>query len=199
MNKNLNKMVKISLLSVLALLFMFIEVPLPIFPSFLKIEVSDIPAVVGAIIYGPLAGVVIELVKNLLHGVLMTSTGFVGELANFIVGSAFVIPIGLIYNRTNIKFKLLVSSILGIILMVIAAAVGNYFVFLPLYEKVMGWNLNDFVAMGAAINSSITSVKSLVILSIAPFNVLKGVIVSVVITVIIKPLSSIIEKEKKFI
>lgn len=199
MNKNLNKMVKISLLSVLALLFMFIEVPLPIFPSFLKIEVSDIPAVVGAIIYGPLAGVVIELVKNLLHGVLMTSTGFVGELANFIVGSAFVIPIGLIYNRTNIKFKLLVSSILGIILMVIAAAVGNYFVFLPLYEKVMGWNLNDFVAMGAAINSSITSVKSLVILSIAPFNVLKGVIVSVVITVIIKPLSSIIEKEKKVI
>ena len=199
MNKNLNKMVKISLLSVLALLFMFIEVPLPIFPSFLKIEVSDIPAVVGAIIYGPLAGVVIELVKNLLHGVLMTSTGFVGELANFIVGSAFVIPIGLIYNRTDIKFKLLVSSILGIILMVIAAAVGNYFVFLPLYEKVMGWNLNDFVAMGAAINSSITSVKSLVILSIAPFNVLKGVIVSVVITVIIKPLSSIIEKEKKVI
>lgn len=199
MNKKLNKMVKISILSVLALIFMFIEVPLPIFPSFLKIEVSDIPAVVGAIIYGPLAGVIIELIKNLLHGVLMTSTGFVGELANFIVGSAFVIPIGLIYNRTNIKFKLLVSAILGVILMVIAAAVGNYFVFLPLYEKVMGWHLDDFVAMGAAINSSITSVKSLVILSIAPFNVLKGVIVSVVITVIIKPLSSIIEKEKKVI
>ena len=199
MNKKLNKMVKISILSVLALIFMFIEVPLPIFPSFLKIAVSDIPAVVEAIIYGPLAGVIIELIKNLLDGVLMTSTGFVGELANFIVGSAFVIPIGLIYNRTNIKFKLLVSAILGVILMVIAAAVGNYFVFLPLYEKVMGWHLDDFVAMGAAINSSITSVKSLVILSIAPFNVLKGTIVAVVTAVIVKPLSSIIEKEKKAI
>ena len=83
--------------------------------------------------------------------------------------------------------------------MVIAAAVGNYFVFLPLYEKVMGWHLDDFVAMGAAINSSITSVKSLVILSIAPFNVLKGTIVAVVTAVIVKPLSSIIEKEKKAI
>lgn len=199
MNKNLNKMVKISLLSVLALIFMFIEVPLPIFPSFLKIEVSDIPAIVGAIIYGPLAGVIIELIKNLLHGVLMTSTGFVGELANFIVGSAFVIPVGLVYNRTNIKFKLLVSSLLGVICMVLVAAIGNYFVFLPLYEKVMGWHLNDFVAMGKAINNSITSVKSLVILSIAPFNVIKGAIVSVVTALIIKPLSSVIEKEKKII
>ena len=199
MNKKLNKMVQLSILSVLALIFMFIEVPLPIFPSFLKIEVSDIPAIVGAIIYGPLAGVIIELIKNLLHGVLMTSTGFVGELANFIVGSAFVIPVGVVYNRTNIKFKLLVSSLLGVICMVLVAAIGNYFVFLPLYEKVMGWHLNDFVAMGKAINSSITSVKSLVILSIAPFNVIKGAIVSVVTALIIKPLSSVIEKEKKII
>ena len=83
--------------------------------------------------------------------------------------------------------------------MVLVAAIGNYFVFLPLYEKVMGWHLNDFVAMGKAINSSITSVKSLVILSIAPFNVIKGAIVSVVTALIIKPLSSVIEKEKKII
>src|SRR3712207_5489248 len=101
-HNNLNKMIKISLLSVMAFILMFFEVSMPIFPNFLKIDISDLPALLGSFALGPLEGVGIELFKNILHVIFKgTQTGLVGEFANFIVGAVFVLIAGYIYRRSE--------------------------------------------------------------------------------------------------
>ncbi len=98
-NSKLNKLVKISVLGTIGFLLMFIEIPIPIFPEFLKIDISDIPALVGGFALGPVAGILIEFMKNILHGIFKGSTVFVGEIANFLVGSVLVGISAYIYKK----------------------------------------------------------------------------------------------------
>ena len=96
-DEKLVKLTKISLLSVMAFLLMYIELPIPIFPVFLKIDISDLPALLGAFALGPISGVLIELFKNILHGLLSGKADLIGELANFLVGSCLVLVLSLIH------------------------------------------------------------------------------------------------------
>lgn len=100
-------LVKVALLSAISFILMFIEMPIPIFPSFLKIDISDIPALVAGLTLGPIAGVFVEFVKNILHLITSTSTGGVGELANVIVGGSFVLTASVIYRKNKTKASLL--------------------------------------------------------------------------------------------
>lgn len=196
-NQKLNKMIKVSMLSVIAFLLMFLELATPFFPSFLKIDISDLPALIGAFAFGPLAGVAIEFLKNLLHGVFIGGTGFIGEIANFIVGSVFVVTAGILYSKNKSKKTAIIGMILGTLLMTAVASVLNFYVFLPLYEKVLGFPIAAIVAMGNAINPSITNLNTFIVWAIMPFNFIKGIIISIITIPIYKRVSTVIHNERR--
>ncbi|MGY0374396.1 ECF transporter S component [Clostridium sp. JNZ J1-5] len=196
-NRKLNTMIKISLLSVMAFILMFFEVSVPLFPEFLKIDISDLPALLGAFALGPVEGVGIELFKNILKLIFKgTQTGFVGEFANFIVGAILVGTAGSIYKIKKSKKTAILGLLAGSIAMSIVASVLNYTIFLPLYAKAFKAPIEAFVAMGAKVNPSIKNVKDLVMWSILPFNLLKGIVVSVITVPIYKSVSPILHKEE---
>lgn len=182
-------MAKISLLSVLAFVLMLWEFPVPFFPTFLKIDLSDIPAIVGGLALGPLAGVLIQLFKNLMH-LIKTTTGGVGELANFIIGSAFVLPASYFYFKEKTKKNAFWGLIIGIISMSIVGAIANYYILIPFYSNFMP--IEQIVKMGTLVNKNITSVKSLVFYGIIPFNLFKGIVISFITIFIYKKISRLL-------
>ena len=194
-NEKLVRLIKISLLAVMAFLLMYIELPIPIFPEFLKIDISDLPALLGAFALGPVAGVIIELFKNILHGMLASKTAFIGELANFLVGSCLILVSGYIYKVRKSKKGAIVGLLIGVVCMSIFAAILNYFVVLPLYETVLGFPISAVVGMGSKLNHNINDLNSFVIWMIIPFNIFKGIIISAMTLALYKSVSPILHKE----
>lgn len=194
-NKKLNRLVKMSLLGVIGFLLMFVELATPLFPPFLKIDISDLPALIGAFALGPGAGVAIELLKNILHGIFVGGTAFVGEFANFSIGSALVFSAGYIYNKRKTKTTAIYALIVGTLVMTVAASVLNYYVLLPLYEKILNFPISAVVGMGNKVNSNIKDLNTFIIWSIAPFNLIKGVIVSALTMVAYKSVSIILNED----
>jgi len=200
-DQKLVKLIKISLLAVMAFLLMYIELPIPIFPVFLTIDISDLPALLGAFALGPIAGVIVELFKNILHGLLAGKTDLVGELANFLVGSCLVLVSGYIYRARKSKGGAVIALVIGTMVMSVFAGLLNYFIVLPLYVKLAGYSIEGVVKMGTMINHNIKDLKSFIILSIIPFNILKGIVVSVVTLGLYKRVSPLLHKkniESKF-
>ena len=195
-NSKLNKLVKISVLGTIGFLLMFIEIPIPIFPDFLQIDISDIPALVGGFALGPVAGILIEFMKNILHSIFKGSTVFVGEFANFLVGSVLVGVSSYIYKRDKTKKGALVGLAIGTICMSLVAGLFTYYVLLPLYEKALNFPIKAIVAIGNKLNPKIVDLKSFIFWSIIPFNLLKGAIVSLITSVIYKSVSPILHEEK---
>ena len=188
---NIKNMTKISILSVIAFILMQIEFPIPIFPSFLKIDLSDLPALVGGFALGPIVGILIELFKNLMH-LIQTSTSGVGELANFLVGVALVAPASLIYYRNKTRNKSgsgLVGCTIG---MGIVGGLSNYYILLPFYANVLKFPIEAIVEMGSLVNSNIVDLNSLIFYAIIPFNILKGIVLSVITMLIYKRISSLL-------
>ncbi|SFB06551.1 ECF transporter S component [Clostridium frigidicarnis] len=193
-NKRLGTLIKISFLSAMAFLLMLIELPLPIFPAFLKIDLSDLPALVGAFALGPVAGVAIEFLKNILIILIKGSaTAMVGEVANFFIGSILVFVSGYIYKKRNTRKNAIIGLILGTIFMTIAASIINYLVLIPVYSKAFGMPLDAIIGMGTAINSNITDLSTLIVWAIVPFNLIKGFIVSFVTVAIYKKISVVLK------
>ena len=190
---SVNTLVKIALLSVISYLIMFLEIPLFFFPGFLKIDLSDIPALLGAFTLGPAAGIMIELVKNFLHFITKTSTGGVGEFANFLVGIAFVVPAAVVYNQKRSKQGAIMGMVLGIVVMAAVGALANYYILLPFYGKIMP--MEQIIAWSASANKAIVDMKTLILYAIIPFNILKGVVVSIVTAALYKKLSPILRTE----
>lgn len=188
---NVSTMTKVAMLSVIAFVLMQLELLIPIFPAFLKIDVSDLPALIGAFALGPFAGVAIEAVKNILH-LLQTTTGGVGELANFVIGSAIIVPAALIYKKNKSKKSAIIGLAIGTVAMAITGALANYFVLIPFYTAFMP--IDAIVGMGTAVNHNINSVWDLVLLGILPFNLFKGVVLSVLTLILYKHLSPILHK-----
>ena len=175
-----SSMVKIGMLSGLGVILILLNFPLPIFPAFLKIDLSDAPALVGTFYMGPAAGVLIQLLKNILKFIIDNNTGGVGELANFLVGTAYVVPLGLIFQKNQSRAAVLWGSVLSILSMTITAAVLNYYVFIPAFAWVLGYPVSAFVDMAAKVNSSIVDLRTLILYGIVPFNLFKSTIISVV-------------------
>ena len=174
------ELVTIGLFSALAYVLMLLESPG--YLGFLRIEFSDVPAILGGLCYGPAAGVFIELIKNLIK-VLSTKTIGAGELSNFLVGSAFVIPLSIIYRKWKGKHKLLVGYVVSVISMCIAGMLVNYFITVPIYSNMFGGMeaLIGFVGgMTPGFLPTIDSIWKLIVIGITPFNVVKGTMMAVV-------------------
>ena len=188
---SVSTMTKVAMLSVIAFILMLIELPLPIFPGFLKIDLSDVPALIAGFALGPVAGIAVEAIKNILH-LLRTTTGGVGELANFIIGSALVLPSAILYTRHKSRNSAIIGLGIGTVLMAAAGALANYYVLIPFYTNFMP--IDAIVAMGTVVNSNITSVVSLILFGIVPFNLFKGLVIALFTMLLYKRISPILSK-----
>ena len=185
---------KIGILSAVAIVLMYLEFSLPIFPVFLKFDFGDIPALLGAFSMGPLAGIFIQLIKNIGH-LPATHTMMVGELANFIMGSVFVGTAGLIYKYKKTRSGAIISLISATIALTISGALINYYISIPFYIEVLGMTLEDIVALTRAVgNTFVTDLRSLIVFAFVPFNLLKGSVISLVVGLLYKRLSPILHK-----
>ena len=189
--------VQIGMLSAIAIILMQFEVPLPFAPPFYKIDFSEIPVLVGCFVMGPLAGAVVELIKVILNMVISgTTTGGVGDIANFLIGCAMCIPAGMIYKKYHTKKSALVGMTVGTIFMTAIGCLLNAYVLLPVYAKVFELPMDALIEMGTAVNPSITGVSTFVVLAVAPFNLLKGVLVSLIVFLTYKKISPIFKMNK---
>lgn len=188
----ITKLTVTAMLTAIAVVLQYIEVSVPLVPSFLKLDFSDIPELIGAFVISPMYGVIICFLKNLIH-LPMTSSVAVGELSNFILGAVFVFVAGMIYKRNKTKKNALIASLTGAIAMAVLSVVTNYFVVYPVYAQLWaGGDMQVILNMYKAIlPASDTLLKSLIIFNL-PFTFVKGIIVAIVTMIIYKPLSNLI-------
>ncbi|WIF93919.1 ECF transporter S component [Caminicella sporogenes] len=183
----ISNMVKISFLSVLSFVIMLIEIPVPFFPGFLKIDLSDVPALVAGFTLGPIGGILVEFIKNLLHFIIKTDTGGVGEFANFLIGIALVIPSATMYRIKRVRKMAFLGMGFGIILMGIVGALANYYILIPFYAKMMP--IEQIIAWSSAANGAIKDLKTLILYGILPFNIIKGIVIVIFTSAIYKKIS----------
>lgn len=192
---NTRTMVKVSILGAFSFLLMLFDFPLWFAPTFLKFDFSDVPGLIGSFALGPFAGVLVQLVKNLLNlAIEGTDTAAVGELANFIVGSIFVYTAGYIYHRNKTFKTAIIGMVLGTLAMTVVMSLANYFVMIPLYAKLFGWPIEDIVALGSAVNKYVVDFKTLILFAVVPFNIVKGIIVTLITTLLYKRVSPILKR-----
>ena len=163
-----------AMLSAVAYLLAFVEFPVPLSPSFARMDLSDFPALIGAFAFGPLSGLLIELVKNALQ-LLTTSTGGIGEIANFLMGASYVVAAGVLYKHRKTKKTALLACVAASFVMGIAAALANYFILLPLFETFMP--LDQLIASFGAFLPFIHTKLDIVLFNALPFNILKGLVI----------------------
>lgn len=177
----------VAMFSAVAALLMLIEIPLFFAPAFYKIDLSEIPVLICAFYLGPVAGVVTELVKVLLKLLLKgTTTAFVGDFANFVVGCALVLPASVVYHANKSRKTAVIGMVIGTLVMTIFGSLFNGVYLLPKFSQLYGMPLDAIVAMGTQVNGAIHSVSTLVLFAVVPFNILKGVIVSLVTLLLYK-------------
>ena len=187
-------LVSAAMLSAVAVVLQYIEFSIPIMPSFIKMDLSDLPALIGSFSMGPLYGVIIALVKNLLH-LLRTSTGGIGELSNFLLSALFVLPAGLIYQRNKTRKRAIIGAVVGAVCMAVFSVITNFFIVYPVYTAFMP--METIIAMYQAILPKIKDgdLLSCLVIFNMPFTFVKAML-SVAITLLIyKPLSPIIHGE----
>lgn len=184
--------VLMGMFGALAGVLMVFELPLPfIAPSFYGLDVSEVPVMVGTFALGPLAGAVMEVVKVLVRLVLKpTSTGFVGELANLTFGCCMVVPAGLIYKYRKTKKGAMTGLMVGTVLFTVVGVIGNALVMLPFYSNFMP--LDTIIAAGAAINPAISNIWTFAVICVGPFNLVKGIVVSLITVLVYKRVSVVI-------
>ena len=179
----------------LAGVLMFLEIPLFFAPSFYKIDLSEIPILICTFYLGPVAGVAAELVKIMVKLLLKgTSTAFVGDFANFVVGCSFVLPASIIYHARPGKRSALVGMVAGTLVMTVFGSAFNAIYLLPKFAALYGMPMEAIIGMGTKINPRITSVGTLVLFAVVPFNLLKGIIDSALTFLLYKRISPILHK-----
>lgn len=189
--------VQIAMLAAVSTVLMMFEFPIPfVAPPFIKMDFSEIPVLVGTFAMGPMAGVIIELLKNILHMVTYgTTTAGIGELSNFLIGCAFVVPAGLFYKRRKTRKNAMIGMAAGTVLMVVMGCFSNAFIMFPVYSMAMGIPVDAFIAMGTAIHPSIDNMITFVILCMVPFNLAKGIVISFITLLLYKRLRVLLKGE----
>ncbi len=182
-----------AMLAAIAAVLMFLDFPVPFLPSFYKIDFSELPVLIGAYALGPVAGVIIEafkiLVKFLIKG---STTAGIGELANFLMGVAFILPASIPYRLKKTKKRAIIGLVIGTVCCTVAGCLLNAYVLLPVYAKAFG-GMEKIIGLGTKVNKNISGLGSFVLLATAPLNLIKCISVSVITMLIYKPLSRIIK------
>lgn len=191
--KTINYVVKIAILAALSAVIMLLEFPLPFAPGFYKLDLSEAVILMGGFAMGPVAAAVIELIKNLINILLNgTTTAFVGEFANFLTGCALVVPASLIYKYHKTLKGAIVSLAVGTVSLVIIGSTFNYFVLIPAFSSMYHMPLDEIVSMGSKLNPLVSDLKTLVVFAVAPFNIVKGVLCSLINLLLYKRVSKIL-------
>ena len=191
----INKLVIMAMFSAVAAVLMYVEFPITfIAPSFYEMDLSEVPVMIGSFMLGPCAGVIMEAVKVLLKLVLKgTSTAFVGDFANFILGCALVVPASVLYHTKKTKKRAVIGLVTGGIVLIVSGVFLNALYLLPKYSQLYGMPVETFIKMGAAINPAISNIFTFVILAVAPFNLIKATVVGVITMLLYKYLSRLIK------
>lgn len=193
---NTRKMAMVGLFSAIAMILHLFDFPLPFAPTFYKLDFSELPILVGTFAFGPAAGVMMEFIKILLKLFIKgTSTAFVGDLANFVIGCSFILPASVIYAFRKNKKTAIMACVVGTLIMTVFGTAFNAIYLLPAFSKLYGMPLENLLAMGSKVNPLVSegNIVSFVVACVAPLNLIKGVSVSVVTMLIYKPLSPIIK------
>lgn len=189
---DVRKLVGCAMLSAVASILMFFDFSVPLMPSFIKMDLSDLPALIGSFAYGPTAGVVISALKNILHLITKgTSTGGVGEISNFLLASFFVFPAGLIYKLNKTKKGALIGSLVGAVCMAVLSIFSNYFLVYPVYTNFMP--MEAIIGAYQAINPKVQNLWQALIMFNMPFTFVKGMLSVIVCMLVYKPLSPILK------
>ncbi len=181
-----------ALLAAISYVLAFLEFPVPLSPSFARMDLSDLPALIGAFAFGPVTGVMIELIKNVLQ-LLSTSTGGIGELANFLMGASYVLTAGFIYKHKKTKKTAILACAVSSMVMGIAAAIVNYFILLPLFETFMP--LDQLIASFSSFLPFIKTKLDVVLYNAFPFNMIKGLVIGAITMIIYKKITPLLKGE----
>mgnify|MGYP000989104330 FL=1 len=179
-----------AMLSAVAFILMFLDFSVPFMPAFIKMDLSELPALIGAFFMGPVCGILICLIKNVLH-LFITTTGGVGELSNFLLGVAFVLPAGLIYRHKKSRRSALIGSLFGAVIMGVFSVVSNYFLVYPVYYNFMP----EEAVLGAyqVIVPSMKSILQCLVCFNMPFTIVKGLFSVVITFLVYKHISPILK------
>lgn len=187
---SVRKLTGTAMLSAIAYVLMFLDFSVPFMPSFIKMDLSELPALIGAFAYGPVAGVAICLVKNVIH-LMITTTGGVGELSNFLLGASFVLVAGGVYRFKKSRKGALIGSVLGAFVMGIFSIISNYFLVYPIYYNFMPQDA--ILAAYQLIFSGVKNILQCLIVFNAPFTFIKGMLSVVITFIIYKRISPILK------
>jgi len=189
----IRKLCGTAMLGAVAYVLMFLEFPVPFIPPFIKMDFSELPALIAAFAYGPLSGVAVCLIKNLIH-LFNTQTGGVGELSNFILGAVYVFTSGLVYMKLHTKTGAALGALIGAITMALISIPSNYFIVYPVYTAFMP--MEAIIGAYKAINPSVNTLIDCLITFNMPFTFFKG-LCSLLITILVyKPMSPILHGYK---
>ena len=193
-SKSLTKKIALSaMLAALGVILQMFEIPIPIIPSFIKLDFSDLPGFIGAIVCGPWAGVLITLIRNVIHIFTGASAG-IGELSNFILSSSFVLSAGLIYKKMpNIKGVFIGGAVGAVVMGIVSFPVNNFIIY-PLYYSVMGLPKEAILAMYQAIRPSTESIAEALVVFNVPFTIVKGLFSVIIFGAVYKPLERLIKR-----
>lgn len=183
----------IAMFSALAGIIMLFEIPLFFAPGFYKLDLSELPVLMISFYLGPSAGVVTAMLKVIIKLLLKsTTTAFVGDFANFLTSCALVLPASIYYLKHKSKKGAIISLVIGTLTLTIFGSLLNAYYLIPTFAKLYGLPLDAIVSMGTTVNSSITSVSTLVLFAVVPFNLLKGILVSCLTMLLYKRLENVI-------
>lgn len=182
---NLYRWIIIAIMGTIAVLLMLVSFPLPFIPAYLRIDVSDIPALLAAVVFSPVAGVLVILIKNILYAILTGFSDPIGVIANLIAGILYIAPVSILYMKHKTMRSVINGLIIGTLSMTMGMVVLNYFFILPAYSWFMGWE-----------EMSEAAKRNIVLVGMLPFNVIKGMILGIVFTLIFSRLKKWIEKNR---
>lgn len=187
-SSNLLKLIILALLGTISLVLFFINFPLPFLPPYLKIDFSDVPALMASLIFSPIAGVIVVAVKNILYLAVSGAGDPIGVSANFLAGVMFVVPVSILYHKVKGVKSIISGLVAGTLIMAIGMSVLNYFIILPAYGWFMGWEMSQQV------------IWTSVLVGVLPFNIIKGIVIALLfIPLFIKMRSWIENQQARFI
>ena len=189
---NVRSMTVTAMLSAIAFVLMFLDTAVPIMPSFIKLDVSELPALMATFALGPVYGVIVCLIKNILH-LFITQTGGVGELSNFILGVGFVLPAGLIYHHKKTKANAVIGALVGAVVMAAISFPSNLYVVYPVYYNFMPKDVIVSAYQAVAPFANVDSIEKCLLMFNVPFTFVKGLISAIITVLIYQPLRPLLK------
>lgn len=191
---SIKNITRIAILGTLGALLMLIDFPIFIAPSFYKLDIGDLPCLVGAFAMGPIPGLFIQIIKILLKLLFKpTSTAFIGEVAAFIFSTSYCVIASILYQRNKTKNGAIKAIIIGSIAMILISTMANYLFIIPAYSKLYGMPLEAIIGLGNAIFPIVKDLLSFCICCVLPFNIVKAMIVDILVILLYKHISPLLK------